>query len=92
MAPVAARWINHRILRYADVILMLAEASNELGDGATAQGNLELIRTPRAVGWELHATICYAMITFTKSAAMRRPSKMKEDLSSPWKGYRFYDW
>ena len=34
----AARWINHRILRYADVILMLAEAANELGDGATAAG------------------------------------------------------
>ena len=24
-----APWINHRILRYADVILMLAEAANE---------------------------------------------------------------
>jgi len=39
-----ADWINHRILRYADVILMLAEASNEMGDGATAESMLELIR------------------------------------------------
>jgi hypothetical protein len=41
----AARWINHRILRYADVILMLAEASNETGNGVVAAANLEKIRT-----------------------------------------------
>ena len=35
-----AGWINHRIIRYADVILMLAEAANEAGDGATAAANL----------------------------------------------------
>ena len=34
-----ADWINHRILRYADVLLMLAEASNETGDGATAEAH-----------------------------------------------------
>ena len=44
-----ASWINHRIFRYAEVILMLAEASNEMGDGPTAAANLELIRN-RASG------------------------------------------
>src|SRR6476646_6133601 len=44
-----ADWINHRILRYADVILMLAEAANETGDGVTAARNLEVIRN-RASG------------------------------------------
>src|SRR5882724_3523286 len=39
-----ADWINHRIIRYADVILMLAEAANEKGDGATAELNVEKIR------------------------------------------------
>jgi len=39
-----ADWINHRILRYADVLLMLAEASNEKGDGATAAARLEEVR------------------------------------------------
>src|SRR5205814_4501557 len=27
-------WINHRVIRYADIILMKAEAANESGDGA----------------------------------------------------------
>ena len=45
-AAGGADWINHRIIRYADILLMLAEASNELGDGATAASNLELGQGP----------------------------------------------
>ena len=45
-----ADWINHRILRYADVLLMLAEASNEMGDGATAEAMLEQVRARARVG------------------------------------------
>ncbi|TKK64424.1 RagB/SusD family nutrient uptake outer membrane protein [Ilyomonas limi] len=37
-------WFNHRILRYADVILMAAEASNELGDTAKARELINQIR------------------------------------------------
>ena len=39
-----AGWINHKMIRYADVILMKAEAANEQNDGATAAANLELVR------------------------------------------------
>ena len=39
-----AAYINYRALRYADVILMAAEAANELGDGAKAAMYLEMIR------------------------------------------------
>ncbi|HTE08826.1 MAG TPA: RagB/SusD family nutrient uptake outer membrane protein, partial [Flavitalea sp.] len=61
--PDGASWINHRILRYADVILMLAEASNELGDGGTAEANLELIRD-RASGGEGEARTIVPKIAF----------------------------
>lgn len=37
--------LNHRILRYADVLLMYAEASNELGDDVTARNYLNQVRS-----------------------------------------------
>lgn len=36
--------LNHRILRYADVLLMYAEACNELGDDASARNALNQVR------------------------------------------------
>ncbi len=36
--------LNHRILRYADVLLMYAEACNELGDDASARDALNQVR------------------------------------------------
>ncbi|HZE85610.1 MAG TPA: RagB/SusD family nutrient uptake outer membrane protein [Puia sp.] len=86
----AARWINHRILRYADVILMLAEASNELGDGATAETNLELIRN-RASGNLGAARTIVPKITFTNQAAMRTAIKNERRFEFAMEGCRFYD-
>ncbi len=39
-----APWTNKRVLRYADVILMAAEASLETGDAASASIYLEMVR------------------------------------------------
>lgn len=36
--------LNHRILRYADILLMYAEACNETGDDATARNALNQVR------------------------------------------------
>lgn len=36
--------LNHRLLRYADVLLMYAEASNKLGKDSEAQNALNLVR------------------------------------------------
>ena len=36
--------LNHRVLRYADVLLMYAEACNETGDDATARNALNQVR------------------------------------------------
>ncbi|GAA4747401.1 RagB/SusD family nutrient uptake outer membrane protein [Flavisolibacter ginsenosidimutans] len=86
----AARWINHRILRYADVILMLAEAANETGDGATAAKNLELIRN-RASGNIGPSRTVVAPIPFVNQAQMRTAIKNERRWEFAMEGYRFYD-
>ena len=85
-----AGWINHRILRYADVILMLAEASNELGDGATAAANLELIRN-RASGNLGDDRTIVPYIPFVDQAQMRTAIKNERRWEFALEGYRFYD-
>ena len=37
-------WVNIRLIRYADVVLMAAEGENELGNPAAANANLEMVR------------------------------------------------
>jgi hypothetical protein len=82
-----AQWINHRILRYADVILMLAEASNELGDTATTTAMLEQIRA-RARGGN-NAVLPY--IADTSQAQMRTAIKNERRWEFAMEGYRFDD-
>jgi starch-binding outer membrane protein, SusD/RagB family len=89
-ASGAARWINHRILRYADVILMLAEADNELGNGAGAAENLELIRN-RASGNKGPLRTIVPKIDFVNQAQMRQAIKDERRWEFAMEGYRFYD-
>lgn len=37
-------WVNIRLIRYSDVVLMAAEAANELGKTGEANANLEMVR------------------------------------------------
>ena len=84
-----AGWINHRILRFADVILMKAEAANELGDGATAAAAmLELIRA-RARKDAPSGTLPY--IAFANQTQMRNAIKNERRWEFAMEGYRFYD-
>lgn len=85
-----AGWINHRILRYADVILMLAEAANETGDGATAAANLELIRNRASGGLGPTRTIV-PVIPFVSQSQMRTAIKNERRFEFAMEGYRFYD-
>lgn len=85
-----AAWISHRILRYADVILMLAEASNELGDGAAAAVNLEKIRN-RASGNLGASRTKVPPIAFVNQAQMRTAIKNERRWEFAMEGYRFYD-
>ena len=86
----AAPWIDHRILRYADVILMLAEAANETGDGATAAANLELIRS-RANNDSAVTRTYVPYIPFQNQAQMRKAIKNERLWEFALEGYRFYD-
>jgi len=82
-----AGWINHRILRYADVLLMKAEAANELNDGATAAATLELVRA-RARGGN---NSVLPFIAFVDKAQMRTAIKNERRWEFAMEGYRFYD-
>ena len=82
-----ADWIDHRIFRYADVLLMLAEASNEVGDGATAENMLEQIRA-RARGGN-NAVLPH--IAYASQAQMRTAIKNERRWEFAMEGYRFYD-
>lgn len=86
-----ADWIDHRILRYADVILMLAEASNETGDGATAAANLEMIRNRAAGGDSGITRVNVPYIPFVNQAQMRTAIKNERRWEFALEGYRFYD-
>ncbi|MGZ5135201.1 MAG: RagB/SusD family nutrient uptake outer membrane protein [Flavitalea sp.] len=85
-----AGWINHRIIRYADVILMLAEAANETGDGATAATNLELIRN-RASGNLGPTRTIVPLIPYVSQAQMRTAIKNERRWEFAMEGDRFYD-
>ncbi|MFZ1369119.1 MAG: RagB/SusD family nutrient uptake outer membrane protein [Ferruginibacter sp.] len=85
-----ADWINHRILRYADVILMHAEASNELNDGATAAIYLEKIRN-RASGNLGAGRTIVPPIPFVSQAQMRTAIKNERRWEFAMEGCRFYD-
>ncbi len=85
-----ARLINHRILRYADVLLMLAEAANEMGDGVTAAANLELVRN-RASGNLGPTRTILPLIAFVSKDQMRTAIKNERRWEFAMEGYRFYD-
>ena len=63
--PNGASFEDCILLRYADVLLMDAEAANETGDGATAAAMLEKIRA-RARGTQI---ACIPPITFINQAS-----------------------
>ncbi len=82
-----APWINHRILRYDDVILMQAEAANETGDGATAEKMVEMIRARARNG----DNTILPHIAFVNQTQMRQVIKNERRWEFALEGYRFYD-
>ena len=86
-ATGGAWWINHRVLRYADVILMKAEAANETNDGATAAAMLELVRA-RARGGN---NTVLPPVAFVSKDQMRQAIKDERRWEFAMEGYRFYD-
>ena len=76
-----AYWINHRILRYADVLLMAAECNNETGNGAAAATLLNQVR----------ARVSMPAVAFTDQAQMRTAIKKERRAELGLEGERFFD-
>lgn len=72
---------NWRIIRYADVLLMLAEAQNEQGKTAAAEANVNEVRTRAGV----------ATISGLDQDAMRQAIIDERVLELSGEGHRFFD-
>lgn len=80
-------WFNIRIIRYADVVLMAAEAANELGRTAEAGEYLEMVRA-RARG--SNASIL-PKVTTADQAEMREAIRHERRVELGMEFDRFYD-
>ena len=76
-----AYWINQRVIRYADVLLMAAECLNETGDGAGAATLENQVRT----------RVGMPAVTFTTQADMRTAIKKERRAEFGLEGERFFD-
>ena len=84
------QWLNTPILRYADVLLMAAEAANELGgteNTTKALAYLEMVRA-RARGG---STTALPPVTTTDQAALRTAIKKERRAEFAMEFERFYD-
>jgi hypothetical protein len=84
-------WINQRTIRYSDVLLMAAEAANELGGTANAtlaENWLEQVRA-RARSGAPAGTL--PKITFADQAQMRTAIQQERRIELALEGERFYD-
>ena len=74
-------WINKRIIRYSDVLLIAAEASNETGGGATA------------IVWvnQVRARAGLPALTYSTAAQLRAVIKQERRVEFGVEGERFFD-
>lgn len=80
-------WANIKILRYADVLLMYAEALNEQGQSTLAVDYVNMVRS-RARGG--NATVL-PDITVTDQVSVRNAIKHERRIEFAMEGERFYD-
>ncbi len=80
-------WVNIRIIRYADVVLMYAEAACELGNTTEALAKLEMVRV-RARG--ANTTVLPA-ITTTDQTQLRAKIHQERRIELAMEFERFYD-
>ena len=83
-------WMNIRILRYADVLLMYAEAANEIGGAANiaeALAKLEMVRARARAG---NAAIL-PPVTTTDQATLRNAIRKERRIELAMEHDRFFD-
>lgn len=76
-----AYWINQRVIRYADVLLMAAECLNETGNGTQAASLVNQVRD----------RVSMPAITYVDQAQMRAAIKLERRSELGLEGERFFD-
>jgi len=76
-----AYWINQRVIRYSDILLMAAECQNELGNGTAAEDLVNQVRD----------RVSMPHVTFTTQTAMRNDIKRERRAEFGMEGERFFD-
>ena len=84
------RWMNHRIIRYSDVLLMAAEAANELGGAANTTDALNWLEMVRARARGTNASIL-PRVTTTDQAALRNAIRHERFVEFGMEEQRFWD-
>lgn len=84
-----AGFLNQRIIRYADVLLMAAEAANELGGAANQALAVNYLEQVRARARE--NTTALPFIAFTSQTQMRDAIKRERRIELAMEGERFFD-
>lgn len=80
-------WINARLMRYADVVLMNAEAANELGNTTEALNKLEMVRA-RARG---NNTGVLPKVTTTNPDELRAAIHQERRIELAMEAERYFD-
>lgn len=80
-------WMNVRILRYSDVLLMYAEAANELGQTDEALAKLEMVRA-RARGGD---NSILPPVTTTDQSELRDAIRHERRIELAMESERFFD-
>lgn len=80
-------WMNIRILRYADVVLMYAEAANEAGNSTEALAKLEMVRARARAG----STTILPPVTTTVQANLRAAIRQERRVELAMEHDRFFD-
>ena len=84
-------WMNLRILRYADVVLMYAEAANELGGGSNTTLALTALNSVRARARIGAVAGTLPDVTTTNQATLRNAVKKERRIELAMEYDRFFD-
>lgn len=80
-------WVNIRLIRFADVVLMVAESANELGKTGEASNALEMVRARARGGDES----ILPKVTATDQATLRDAIRHERRVELGLEPDRFYD-
>lgn len=84
------QWMNVRILRYADVLLMAAEAANEIGGDQNTQDALAYLEMVRARARGGNGSVLPA-VTTTSQADLREAIRHERRVELGMENERFFD-